>query len=391
MKVLAIANVSNVDDLQSDSGLTFQRILAKEFAAFGIDYKLLVPIGIKDCLGKIEGADVIEVPMGTTRYESRFAFDWPAYSRIIRETSPDVVFNSQAELAAPLKGLMQTNGLDAKLITYCHYPGLWEKSAGRPTVDSTLDHGGLGYHIVQSIISANRVSDAFLIQSQFASNLIYNAGEYFRAPDLKNIDIIAPPCDPSMNAFVETTDRNPGREDKKIIYNHRLYESYGTQTLIDYIDACSELNLKYFISDPMGNRSKQRASLSGSPGFFRSELERRPCIEMSPRQFTREEYRQNVQSSRVGIAAFRPACVWSLSALDCMGLGTPVIAPRYASYPEFIPNDLLFTDVSGFKELLIKLTSDQDFWIDASSRCLDIASQFNAADIAQKIYKIFSR
>lgn len=74
MKILAIVNVSNNDDLICDSGVILQRILAKHFTKHDVNYHVVVShsaLGIGDLFGDVT---LHRAALGTTRYGSRFTF-----------------------------------------------------------------------------------------------------------------------------------------------------------------------------------------------------------------------------------------------------------------------------------------------------------------------------
>ncbi|MFH8790935.1 glycosyltransferase [Streptomyces roseoverticillatus] len=56
----------------------------------------------------------------------------------------------------------------------------------------------------------------------------------------------------------------------------------------------------------------------------------------------RVRYRNLLAGAHFGIAPFRPGCPWSMSVVDCQGMGLPVIAPRTGWLAEHIDDDLLF-------------------------------------------------
>ncbi|ACM31160.1 glycosyltransferase [Rhizobium rhizogenes] len=390
MRVLSIANVSNIDNPECDSGIIFQRLIADELVNYGIQYDVLVPKTFSTAREYCGAANAVEFPLGTTRYESRFSFDWNEFKRVITLLKPDVIFNSQVELTSAIRALLVTEGKTIPIVSYCHYPALWAGDGQKPEKDASLDHAALWYPIVQDILSALNTADRFIIQSDFAGKLVAAAASFYNVPKHREIGVVAPPVDPAMLSDEPTEARLARRRNRKVIYNHRLYASYGTQDFIDHISECLDLNCRFFISDPMGNRSMHRAFLSGSPADYRQRLSAMPCVDVSPLGYSRAAYRGEILSSRVGIAAFRPACVWSMSALDCMGLGTPVIAPNYASYPEFIPPELLFNSVAEFRCLLVRLLEDDIFWCNASDQSRTMALRFSVQDSAARFFKMFS-
>ena len=54
--------------------------------------------------------------------------------------------------------------------------------------------------------------------------------------------------------MVDTIER---KGSKKILYNHRLYNSYGTDKFIEF--AKKNHDMQFVVTDPMANRRSERA------------------------------------------------------------------------------------------------------------------------------------
>lgn len=304
MKILSVLNVSNVDDLECDSGVIFQRILAKEFKKEGIDYVIVGPNieSFKDYT--INGAKKAYAEIGGGRYYSRFNFDWTSLQKVIDKEKPDIIFNNQIEITSALRAILVSMGLvNIKIISYCHYPAITTIHEGVPVLDSTLDHQGLGIPIVFDILSALRTSDAFIIQSEFAKSLIDSSAQYHRIGPYSEIKVIPPPADPIL------MDSSMGKStDKKILYNNRLYESYGTKNYLEFINGLSREDIQFVFSDPMPKRSGLRKNLSGSPTFYRELITHTPRANLIDGNIPRDRYKGIVSDCRVAFAAMRQAC-----------------------------------------------------------------------------------
>lgn len=388
MKVLlSIANVSNIDDLVCDSGIIFQRILMEEFAKRSIQCHILGPNKPQFLSYNFENAVKHVGPLGITRYSSRFNFDWHYFAELINNINPDIIFNNQVEIAAAIRSVLTAlNKNNIKLITYCHYPAIWGIEGGNFIIDGSLNYNNLGVPIIFDILSALLTSDWFIVQSQFAKSLILKAAEYYKIKNFKEIQVIPPPLDPLIKKIGKISKRG-----RSILYNHRLYESYGTSEFIDFIGSCRNLNFELIISDPMPSRSKERSNLNSTPAKFREYLSKLENTTLFDGNVSRESYAKLIQNSRIAIGAFRKACVWSMSSIDCISLGVPVIAQNYGAYSEFIPKELLFEDLLEAKNLIKRLLDDDEYWnytIDLSeaiTRCLEPSM------IATKFYDIFGR
>ncbi|HSQ97459.1 MAG TPA: hypothetical protein VLL98_01940 [Rickettsiales bacterium] len=389
MKILALINISNVDDLECDSGIIFQRILSNEFLKKGIEYKIIGP-NIEN-FRKFNNfkCEKIYTELGDDRYSSRFLFNWNSLKEIIAREKPDIIFNNQAELGSALRALLTVlKFAKTKLVTYCHYPSLWSISKeGIPELDESLNSFNLGTPILFNILSSVITSDAFIIQSNFAKNLLDKSAKYFNIKNFKNINVIQPPQDPilkNINCNINF------KKDNTIFYNHRLYASYGTQEFLNFIKNFKEDECKFIFSDPMPNRSEKRNSLSNSPSFFRNIIKNMKNAVLVNGDLGREAYKNNIQHCKISFGAFRKACVWSMSAIDCMSLGVPVIARNFAAYSEFIPNELLFDKNDDGISIARHLLSDSKYLDKISSKCIKYANKYSSDIISDKFIKIFN-
>lgn len=390
MKVLSIINISNPDDLECDSGVIFQKILASEFVKKeNISYVILGPDSQSFKSIEFSGFRKQVAKLGNTRYESRFSFDWTAVKDIIEAEKPDIIFNNQVELTSAIRSLLVSlKNTYTRIVTYCHYPAIWAIDSNHsPVLDGSLNHENLGIPITFSILSALLTADIFITQSLFAKYLLTQTALYHRLQLPKEITIIAPPADPSLSKTkLKTAPKN-----KQVFYNHRLYESYGTNEFLQFIQQSKSLDFELIISDPMPSRSKERLSLNNTPDYFRKILDGLSYAKVINGNVPRNKYAEIIGSSRLSFAAMRKACVWSMAAVDCMDIGVPVLAPRYAAYPEFIPDELLFNTKEEAYFLLEKLLNDDDFWQHCSKRCQAITKNFSSSIIADQFYELFQK
>src|ERR1051326_2132816 len=103
----------------------------------------------------------------------------------------------------------------------------------------------------------------------------------------------------------------------------------------------------------------------------------------------RKTYRQEiVENVDLGLAPYRLNANWSMSSVDCMGLGIPVAAPSIASFPEFVPRELLFSTRDEAIALLDRLLSDRDFWARCSVRSVEFAKRFVADTTCQRFLEV---
>jgi glycosyltransferase involved in cell wall biosynthesis len=390
MKILSIINISNPDDLECDSGVIFQKILASEFVKKkDLSYVILGPDSQAFKSIEFSGCRKQVAKLGNTRYESRFSFDWTTVKYIIEIEKPDVIFNNQVELTSAIRSLLVTlKNTTTRIVTYCHYPAIWSiDSSSKPILDGSLNHENLGVPIIFRILSALLTTDIFITQSHFAKYLLTQTALYHRLQLHKEITVIPPPADPSLTKV----KLKAAPKSKQILYNHRLYESYGTNEFLQFIQQSEALDFELIISDPMPSRSKERLSLNNTPDYFRKLFNNLPYAKTVNGNISRDKYAKIIGNSRLAFASMRKACVWSMAAIDCMDIGVPVLAPRYAAYPEFIPSELLFDTKEGAYSLLEKLLNDDNFWKHCSKRCQDITQNFSSSIIADRFYKSFQK
>ena len=84
---------------------------------------------------------------------------------------------------------------------------------------------------------------------------------------------------------------------------------------------------------------------------------------------SRDAYLQVVGEANVGMLPFRNGLVWSMSAVDLMIRGVPVIGPAIGAIPEILPEELVFdSDEEGYS-LLDRLRRDAWFRTSAGVWC----------------------
>lgn len=394
MKILSILNISNKDNLNCDSGYIFQCILSEQFIKMGHKY---VVAGsncpefkkAKELKGKKE-----YINLGTNKFSSRFDFNSEEFAKLIKRTKPDIIFNTQVELASAIRSVLVWNQLNIPLVTYCHYPALWANNVKSviPEIDQSLNSGNLGQPIVFNILSALQTSDLFIIQSEFAKSLIVKAAKYYKVPyDSKKFIVLAPPADPlfldKKNRYITTLANR-----ENYIYNHRLYKTYGTQ---DFIDVFARLHKQFGINcivlDPMQKRSLKRASQNNTPADFAKIMSKTPGISIAQNNKTRIEYKSILNSGFACFAPLRKACVWSMACMDCMGLGIPVVAPNMAAFPEFVPQSLLYNNKRQLNKIISKLRTNDDFVKQMSEQCLVSAHKYAPEKTAEKLFCEFNK
>ncbi len=391
MKILSIINISNEQDLTCDSGFIFQRIIASEFQKAGDTY--ILAGASCPSFQAIEETNFQKryLTLGTNKYSSRFTFNFSEFESLISQEQPDIIFNTQVELTAAIKSVLEWNKKQIPLVSYCHYPALWNNIETKvPELDQSLNQGNLCIPILFDILSALTTSDAFVIQSHFARSLIEKAAKYYNFEMDKEIYIVPPPADPLLlsnkNIYLSNVDKN----EKMFFYNHRLYKTYGTETFLDlFSDIYKRFNVPCIISDPMPNRSTARTKNNSTPVLFREKIKNNPTFLLYNGDIPRSTYKTNILKSIAAFAPLRKACVWSMASVDCMSVGVPVMAPKYASFPEFIPQELLYKTKDELFDLCENILTNRDFRLTVSEKSYKNSLNFCSYNVYIQLKNIF--
>ncbi|MDH3649051.1 MAG: glycosyltransferase [Saprospiraceae bacterium] len=380
MRIQSFLNVSNQDDIQSDSGFVFQKLIASELISRGHDFCFVspVPLGVEGALHEFH-------EFGNNKFQVRFNFAWDRIQAIIEEYQPDVLLINQAELSANFRSILCTIGSSAQLITYVHYLPVNKDQDGRFEVDSSLNNADLGLPILLSLLGSVKVSDKVLVQSKFAKKTLKETLHLFRIPFESNkIFIVPPPFDPFLVSSL--ADNEIPRQ--CIMYNHRLYEHYGTDYFLKIIKSLKDkTEIQFLVADLLASRNGTRQKLDNHVDHYRSELKLQPNVSFA-RNKNRNDYKKAIEQCRAGLAAYRKMAVWSMSVVDCLGMGVPVIAPNFASYPEFIPQSLLYNSFEEFQNILDSLFNSDTFWEEVSAEGKDKIKPFSPAIIAGRLTEI---
>jgi len=346
MKFLFFLNVSNQENLSCDSGVIFHQLLFSPLLKAGHKISIVAP-SFSDKMP----VNLIKYDFGDNKYQVRFSFDWEKIKTIIENEQPDIVWVNQIELVSAFRALISTENYSCKLLSYCHYlPFYFEKNILQK--DESLAQFGLHRSILTRIVEAVGLSDKTFIQSNFAKNQLIQLSEDMSCTiDQSKIVVLPPPADPFL--FKDDIEV-PSLQNKQILYNHRLYSQYGTDQIIELIEyyQSKKIDLSFVVTDMMSKRSKKRNSLDNSVGEARARLSSLDNVLFTDEGTCRSGYKNLLMNSSLALAAPRRACVWSMSVMDCLGMGVPVFAPDYAFYPELLPNEMLY---KSKKELYEKI------------------------------------
>lgn len=389
MKILSFLNVSNLQRITCDSGYNFQRLVAYEFVRAGHKFVFVSPVSI-DGLPNSHYKH-ISLSFGRHKYEVRFAFPWSEIEKAISTEEPDIVWLNQPELAPAFRALLNAINSPASLITYLHYfPYEICENTSNLLTDPSLNINNNSLLIPLAFFNGVIASDLILLHSSFAYSLLVKGLKNFSLvlPESLNIAIAPPPFDPFLipSKTVSFEDR------KSIIYNHRLYTQYGTQTFIDYLKRGLYVdNHTVLVMDILGERSRERRILDPSVEKFRAAFKSMPKIKLDQNGDNRNYYKDILSQAKFGVAPFRPSCPWSMSVIDCLAAGLPVIAKKQAFFPEIIPPECLHN--GSYEELYFiweRLARDELFWQDCSDAGRNMVAHLTPENVTTHLCKLFN-
>ena len=155
MKILSYLNVSNLDNIESDSGYIFNYTLAYALRNRGEHFSIILPYEMKGLSTRFSDDMCFYAKMGKTKYEARFFIDWIRIANIVAEYKPDVILLNQSELTAAFRSMLNDNGLDknSNMITTQYHPYNTEKDV------HPLEYANLATVLTDSIYTTYSNSD----------------------------------------------------------------------------------------------------------------------------------------------------------------------------------------------------------------------------------------
>jgi glycosyltransferase involved in cell wall biosynthesis len=363
LKYLSFLNLSNIDNINCDSGYIFQNQLGNSLIELGHEFTLVIPAKLEDSL-----IDFQFHHFGTNKFQVRFSFEWDKITEIINQVNPDIIISNQPELSANIKAVILSENSNAKLYTYVHYYPFSISSHGNIIFDPSLNNGVFCESIIFTFVAGLLASDKIFVHSKYGEFLLnYLFNRHNIDLNKKEIVILPPPYD------IFISQGKQAENSKNILYNHRLYKQYGTDFLIDF---ASTINPKFdwtiIVTDLLHNRSRNRKNLDVTVDKYKTRLSTLQNVEIRTDGNNRETYRDIICNSKISLAPFRQNCTWSMSVIDCMSVGVPVVAPNFAWFSEFIPHELLFGSMDELVKLSKKLFIDKVFYKEMSYLVSDL-------------------
>ncbi|MFI6658066.1 glycosyltransferase family 1 protein [Streptomyces sp. NPDC050523] len=356
MRLLYLLNVSNPTKLSADSGFTFADLLAPALTDAGADVIVAAPVPAGDTR---VGFALTTAP--TTKYRARFDPGLNGLVDLVRRTRPDVVVANQIEAAPAIRAALLEAHVDALIAGYCHYLPFAFTGEGRLELDPSLNDGGLGRSVLLTFAAGLAACDRVLVHSSTAASWTAAAGARMGVELADNLHIVPAPRDERL--VRDPADVAVPGGTAVAIYNHRLYAHYGTAHFTALAKRLvAEAPVQLTVMDLFGKRSEERVRLDPSPERHRAELAALEGVSLACDGGDRVRYRNVLAGAHFGIAPFRAGCPWSMSVIDCQGMGLPVIAPRTGWLAEHIDDDLLFDTADQAVAIARRLATDAEFY-----------------------------
>ncbi|MEU8630362.1 glycosyltransferase family 1 protein [Streptomyces sp. NPDC048669] len=385
MHVLYLLNISNPDRLSADSGWIFADLLAPALVDASASVTVAAPAAVGD-----ERCGFYLTGVPETKYRARFSFDLDELVELIREEQPDVVVANQIEEAPALRVALLEAGSDALLAGYCHYLPFSFSAGGQLLMDPSLNDAGLGRSVLLAFAAGLAACDRVMVHSGTAASWVSAAAARMTVDLDDKLRIVPAPRD-------ERLVRDPAHAKPECsagaigVYNHRLYAHYGTEQFVDlarHLAVSGTVRLR--VMDLFGPRRAERKSLDDSPERMLEQLAALPHVQIVSDRGDRVRYKNLLAGARFGIAPFRPGCPWSMSVIDCQGMGLPVIAPRLGWLAEHIDPELRFTTPAEAAELAERLTTDDEFHAVHAKRAYASTADFTPARVAARYLEALS-
>jgi glycosyltransferase involved in cell wall biosynthesis len=365
LSFLYLANVSNPDRLTSDSGWLYAEILAPALIDQGAQVTFAGPVPLSD-----PRAHFFKVSPPATKYRARFSPDIGAIASLIEACRPTVIVVNQLETTAAVRAALIEAGHTATVVGYCHYVPFSLSAEGGVEKDPSLNDGALGMPVLLAFLGGIRACDVVMVHSETARRWIYEAGAAHGLDLSTHLHIVPPPLDPRVT---RETDEPTPLADRPLtgVYNHRLYEHYGTQRFVDLVKRLDHLPVTIHVMDLFGTRRSERSRLDASPDRYLRMLASMSNVKILSDSGDRATYRRILGQADFGIAPFREGCTWSMSVVDCMAMGLPVLAPRMGWLAEAAHAELLFDHADEAVTIVERLVAEPEFR-DRTSKALQL-------------------
>ncbi|MFE0103312.1 glycosyltransferase family 1 protein [Streptomyces sp. NPDC059009] len=385
MRVLYLLNISNPDRLSADSGWIFADLLAPALADAGAKVTVAAPAAAGDARC---GFRQTRAP--GTKYRARFSADIDELVALIRTERPEVVVANQIEEAPAIRTALLEAGSDALLAGYCHYLPFAFTAGGQLLLDPSLNDAGLGRSVLLAFAAGLAACDRVMVHSSTAASWVSAAVARMTVELGEKLRVVPAPRDERL-VRAPTATQSVSGAGAIGIYNHRLYAHYGTEQFVDLArDLTVSGTVRLRVMDLFGQRRAERKGLDDSPEKMRDQLAALPHVQVVSDRGDRVRYKNLLAGARFGIAPFRPGCPWSMSVIDCQGMGLPVISPKLGWLAEHIDPELCFTTPAEAVALAERLATDDEFHALHAKRAHASTADFTPVLVAARYLEAIS-
>ncbi|MDH6134200.1 glycosyltransferase involved in cell wall biosynthesis [Kitasatospora sp. MAA4] len=378
MRVLYLLNVSNSSQLTADSGYTFADLLAPALVDAGAEVTVASPVPAGDDRVHFE-----RMLPASTKYRARFDPGMKGLVALMGRCRPEVVVANQIEAAPAIRAALLEAGVGARIAGYCHYLPFSFTDTGNLELDPAMDDGGLGRSVLLAFVAGLAACDRVLVHSAAAASWTTAAAARMGVELGEKLHVVPAPRDGRL--VRDPAEAAPPDGQATGIYNHRLYAHYGTARFTQLArHLVAEAPVKLTVMDLFGKRSAERMRLDPSPERHLAELTATDGVTVTSDRGDRVRYRNLLADADFGIAPFRPGCPWSMSVIDCQGMGLPVIAPRTGWLAEHIDSELLFDTDEQAVQIAARLAGDAEFYRVHAKRAHASTADFAPAAVAAR-------
>ncbi|MFF7359003.1 hypothetical protein ACFZA1_41370 [Streptomyces filipinensis] len=258
-------------------------------------------------------------------------------------------------------------------------------ASGQLLLGPSLNDEGLGRPVLLAFAAGLAACDRVMVHSSTAASWVWAAASRMTVDLGEKLQVVPAPRDerlvrdPANAPAVSSTGGAIG------IYNQRLYAHYGTEQFVALArELVASASVRLRVMDLFGRRRTERTGLDDSPEKMRDQLAALPHVQVVSDRGDRVRYRRLLASACFGIAPFRPGCPWSMSVIECQGMGLPVISPRMGWLAEHIDAELCFTTTEEAVSLAERLATDDEFYAVHAKRAHASTADFTPALVAAR-------
>jgi glycosyltransferase involved in cell wall biosynthesis len=394
LRILTIISPSNYPNFQADSIFVYNKILFEALLQSDDKVEVIVA-GSPEMPSLHPRARFIPINVGVSKFEVRLNFRWDEMRDLLLKTQPDVCLVNMPELASAFAVLIKDDlHLPCKLVSYVHYvPAIPSSTTPDGLVyEASMNEHGHGPVLLTRLLQGVIASDLTLIPSNFGVKLLSQVAARLLHTPLGEvaIKVLHPPVD-----FDEV---NKGRGEAeptavpRFVYNHRLYDEYGTHLIFNLLSDIYEGEDKPFevlVTNPTEGRGSERNRLNPVVDKNLNQIRELPFVRIQ--HFSnRRAYIGALSESWAGLAPHKPHALWSMSVMDVLACGRPVLSYNIAAFNEMgISNDFLVEDDARFKEMFKYLLFSKPR-AEQEPHYRSIAEQFSGHSTAQRFKQLIS-